>query len=80
MGPGPISGPIPGMIPQHQQVDLKARIKQIIRDRATFETMDVQQAKRFLLEPIKFSLEEAGTAHSELGSVASNSFLIQTSC
>jgi hypothetical protein len=74
MGPGPI----PGIMPQ--QLDIKTKIKQIIRDRANFETMEVQNAKRFLLDPIKFSLEESGTPHSELGSVASNPFFIQTSC
>jgi len=69
MGPGPISGPMPGMMPQS---DIKTRINQIIRDRVGFDSMEIQKAKRFLIDPIKFSLEEAGISRAESGSLASN--------
>lgn len=62
------------MIPQ-PPLDVKGKIKQILRDRENFLAMDTQSARRFLSEPIKYCMEEAGISTGQEASVLTNLIL-----
>jgi len=72
-GMGPMIG-MPGAIPV--QIDPKNKIKNIIRDRTKFEEMDIQNAKRFLNDSIKYCIEETGVSPSDSAAIASTYFFI----
>lgn len=65
MGPG---GFPPGMnrLPQNPmmsispQDQMRNRVKQIVKDRQNFNNMQPEGAKRLLIEPLKFVIEESG--------------------
>jgi hypothetical protein len=69
---------VPGGFPPQNPTDaIRLRIKNIIKDKASFLSTNQESTKRLLSEPLKFLIEETGIPASQSGSFLSNSFPMQ---
>jgi hypothetical protein len=53
---------------------MRNRVKQIIKDKNNFGNMQPETAKRLLIEPLKFTIEDNGISPGESGIFTSNCF------
>lgn len=69
---------VPGFAPQNPNDAIRNRIKNIIKDKASFLNSNQEATKRLLSEPLKFLIEETGIPSSQSGSYLSTFFPMQT--
>lgn len=73
----PVPG-VPGGFTQNPGEAIRQRIKNIIKDKASFQNMPQESTKRLLSEPLKFLIEETGIPSTQSGSFLSKSSFMQT--